>query len=108
MREYKIDKGVNRPVKLFGCCGDYLGIMLFGSIAGVFSYFVLSAIFNELVSAIIAIVIIIVNLFSTRHLSVKYGVNGFMQLLAHKSITKGILNNSRIHNMIKHENSEKQ
>lgn len=104
--EYKINKGVGKPVEFQGLQSQYLFIFA-GGLLGVFILFVIMfmAGIAQAICIIFCLTVALVLVKVTFTLSKKYGTHGLMKLQAHKSYPRFIINRRSIRKLLKQRKS---
>lgn len=87
--EYKINKGVNRPLDFYGLKETYIFYFVGGLVCAILAYFLLQFISNW-VAIPVAVVIAAASYFVTYYLNNKYGASGLSKRMAQNSCPKRI------------------
>ncbi len=87
--EYKINKGVNRPLDFYGLKESYIFYFVGGLLLAIVAYFSLHFLSNW-IAIPVALLIAGLSYFITYYLNNKFGANGFSKRMAQNACPKRI------------------
>ena len=100
MATFQVNRGVGKPVEIFGLRAQYVFYLVFMVLSVLLFSFILTLLLNAMGALLAGIISFLLAVCSVFKLNNTYGEHGLMQLMASKKVVKHIIVNRRVYQIV--------